>query len=595
MKSQVETNVVIVGGGVAGLFCARELAGHGFRVQLLEGTNRLGGRIETGDMRPGPYRGGAAHKAEFGPMRFELDIQPHFKALLEHFGIHWESFAPPDSPEPPVAYPLLNDERGKAGTSLSALELLKLGVYRLFHQSTSVVEEVKDGKTKARVQLSDEGMKWLASCSDSSGKFDELRQTAMMPGTNQPLHEHGFWNALYTQLSPMAVAKILHFGTFYHLMPDNPNAAEWAIFWLRLFRLGDKPLDTIPGGVDAVVTNLHAELDKLPLVNLELEQKVIDVRPTSSAADSVEVVVAGRPTTLTADHVILALPKQPLLALAGRFAPRIRDDLDAVIAFPLLKVFCVTDTPPWWKEDPPQAQEGAWNAPTREVHYLPAREPDDPDPAPDHTLVLFYTDRPATAYWQPYLTEPDDHQRAEVDQNPELEKAISSILFKMHLHWALRAAGVKGGPFSLTEANGREALRALIEVYQDLLADVDADSPEGRLLAREHPALLGDITRIILQPTEIQEWQRKAIRSYAIRDWSRPPFGAGCHAWAPGARSWEVRERLAGFGFEGQEHTKNLHICGEAYSDYQGFIEGALRSAFDTVGTIVAARDGRGK
>lgn len=582
---------MVVGGGIAGLHCARELAGQGFRVELLEATDRFGGRIETADLEPGPYEGGGAHKAELGPMRFELDIQPLFKALLERFDIEWDDFPAPASPEPPVDYPLNSDERGPEGTDLSALELLKLGVYRMFGQDTRIVEEVDAGERRARVELPPEGQEWLAGLSDEDGTFDELRRNALMPGTRQPLHLHGFWNALYTQLSPMAVAKILHFGTFYHLMPDNPNAAEWAIFWLRLFQLGSKPLSTIPTGVESITAKLVEDLEGSELVTLRLEQNVVEVRPAAGEPDRAEVVVEGRAAPLTAHHVVLALPKEPLLALAGGFPAQIRADLDGVIAFPLLKVFCVTETPEWWRRDPPSAQEGAWSAPTRELHYLPA----DADPAPDHTLVLFYTDRPGTAYWQPYVVEPDFHRRAEINGNDELKETIASILFKLHLEWALRSAGLEGGgTFSLTEPAGRQVLRALAEFFQDLLAGVDEAEPEGRRLAGEHPALVGDVARILFRPGDVQRWQLNAVADYAIRDWSRPPFGAGCHAWAPGARSWEVRERLAGFGFEGHEGVENLHVCGEAYSDYQGFIEGALRSACDAVRKIVAACGERG-
>jgi monoamine oxidase len=77
---------------------------------------------------------------------------------------------------------------------------------------------------------------------------------------------------------------------------------------------------------------------------------------------------------------------------------------------------------------------------------------------------------------------------------------------------------------------------------------------------------------------------------YAIRDWSRSPFGAGCHAWGPGERSWEIRGRLRGFSLSEAGEIPNIHICGEAFSDYQGFIEGALRSASDAVATITAIR-----
>lgn len=151
-------------------------------------------------------------------MRFELEIQPLFAQLLDDYRIVTEPFSAPRSPEPPVEYPLAQDERGADGTPLSSLELLKLGVYRMFDQEPFLAT---DKKGRPTVELSEAGRDWLDSLSDEGGGFDQLRQDAPMPGTAQLLYQHGFWNALYTQLSPMAVAKILHFGTFYHLMPDK--------------------------------------------------------------------------------------------------------------------------------------------------------------------------------------------------------------------------------------------------------------------------------------------------------------------------------------------------------------------------------------
>jgi lysine 2-monooxygenase len=59
-----------------------------------------------------------------------------------------------------------------------------------------------------------------------------------------------------------------------------------------------------------------------------------------------------------------------------------------------------------------------------------------------------------------------------------------------------------------------------------------------------------------------------------LTDWRGLPFGGASHRWAVGARSWEViprmRRPLPGLG---------LHICGEAWSDCQGWVEGGLRSA----------------
>ncbi|MCF6438224.1 FAD-dependent L-amino acid oxidase [Pseudoalteromonas luteoviolacea] len=48
-------------------------------------------------------------------------------------------------------------------------------------------------------------------------------------------------------------------------------------------------------------------------------------------------------------------------------------------------------------------------------------------------------------------------------------------------------------------------------------------------------------------------------------------FGYGVHQWAVGANDKEVMETLS-------EPLPNLYTCGEAFSDYQGWVEGALRS-----------------
>ena len=81
---------------------------------------------------------------------------------------------------------------------------------------------------------------------------------------------------------------------------------------------------------------------------------------------------------------------------------------------------------------------------------------------------------------------------------------------------------------------------------------------------------------------------RAAVSVDAIRDWSKDSYiGAACHAWRHGVKSWEVRERLQAFGLHDAPEVKNVHICGEAYSDYQGFIEGALRSAEAVVKAII--------
>jgi monoamine oxidase len=57
-------------------------------------------------------------------------------------------------------------------------------------------------------------------------------------------------------------------------------------------------------------------------------------------------------------------------------------------------------------------------------------------------------------------------------------------------------------------------------------------------------------------------------------DWRARPFGGASHRWAIGARSWDVVPAL-----RRPDPQLAVHVCGEAWSDGQGWVEGALRSA----------------
>jgi monoamine oxidase len=85
---------------------------------------------------------------------------------------------------------------------------------------------------------------------------------------------------------------------------------------------------------------------------------------------------------------------------------------------------------------------------------------------------------------------------------------------------------------------------------------------------------------------ETTTYVRQSIVTYGIRDWARAPYGAANHGWQPGVRSWKVMESFQAFDFG--SGARNVHIVGEAYSDYQGFIEGSLNSAERALRTIPA-------
>lgn len=74
----VETDVIVLGGGVAGLGAAGELARHGFRVALLEARERLGGRVLT--LRPEDWNA----PVELGPEFIHAGNDALWRLLKRH-------------------------------------------------------------------------------------------------------------------------------------------------------------------------------------------------------------------------------------------------------------------------------------------------------------------------------------------------------------------------------------------------------------------------------------------------------------------------------------------------------------------------------
>jgi len=140
---------------------------------------------------------------------------------------------------------------------------------------------------------------------------------------------------------------------------------------------------------------------------------------------------------------------------------------------------------------------------------------------------MIYSDRPASSFWSNYIK-----------HSPATEGLPSGV------------------QFAPETGNGNDNLRLVHKVLQYL---------EENGVTRK----VGD------------------MEFYGIRDWGREPYRGAAHAWYPERKSSEFLRRLSAFGIGDYDcdhhmspkHERNIHICGEAYSDYQAFIEGALRSS----------------
>ena len=264
-------------------------------------------------------------------------------------------------------------------------------------------------------------------------QYQVIRTRARFVGT--PLHQMGFWNVLGSVLSHMATVKLRDWGSFYHLVGDNPNAAEWIIFWLRAMRSTDS-LVGIRGGMDWIVYKACAHLgfkrdesdtrepsgeDSSPRYHsgightapnqvqaqLCMEMALRRVREVEGEPGSRLTFedAHGQTHVVKAKQVILALPQAPLQSIVfessrdahaqALWNKAFATMLDAVMPIPLLKVFMVVDNPFW--EDNRPANQYAYTVPSREVHYWKSGDKRT-------GLLMLYSDRPSNQFWTDYLT-----------------------------------------------------------------------------------------------------------------------------------------------------------------------------------------------
>ena len=567
-----QVKVAIIGGGIAGLYCGYKLLKEENDFLIAEATSHIGGKIlstrilQNGKIVPDgetvvenaqhdfTYVDAKNKKkipvefcAEFGPMRIELDLQKYLQDLLGKLGLlkDKEKFPPYGSPpsERGPYYMLTGEEFDQS----TPFDLLKLAVIRILgklrRRSKTAKPNAKDyddrnrecldlkvdeliSKLSGAIATRQTGWKDFDEWVETLGERDyqNIRQYGIFgDGKGMPLWKMGFWNLLSEVLSHPAVMKLRDLGTFYHLIPENPNAAEWLIFWLRAFKTSQE-LVGIRGGMQRIT---EAMAKKIGPKRILKNYKLVGIEPNGSRIKLTFDDNNGNPVAeWSAEHVILALPTaamKELVKQSGKtFYQGFDDDLGAVFGFPLLKFF-FTVKKRWWDEDEARTNRYATMIPTRELHYRRSSLTNS-----RKGIIMVYTDRPALTFWSNYIKDgpPSRIQRypeigVPADNRPLINKALTY----------LKEYGVKKEP---------------------------------------------------------------DINFYGIRDWGREPYVGAAHAWFPGQKLKEVLKRLSSFRispgnkrYNPDDDLKNVHVCGEAYSDYQAFIEGALRSSEHVLHTIM--------
>ncbi|MGI4873106.1 MAG: flavin monoamine oxidase family protein [Janthinobacterium lividum] len=531
-----QVDIAIVGAGVSGVYCAWQLKQTypDQRIVVLEGGTAVGGRLLS--VRP---PGIPTMVAELGGMRILPAIQPRISGLVQRLNellppgqqIELYDF-PVDEPQNLAylrgQYLRLADfttQPGKVPYHLSFLE--KGGTPGTI--ITDAIEQLVPGITKAG--LSDEQRRWMTRHATFEG---------------QPIYELGFWNLLLRVISSEAFQLGVNAGGYSSTL-SNWNAAD-AIPWY-LSDFGVKPVykgfcqgfQTVPRTLARLFEQAGGDVRLLTKVEGFTE------RPDQGGFE-LKLTGGGE---LQAGKLILAMPRRALDLLTPHSPPLqgagVQQLIGSVTPRPLFKLF-TTYTSPWWRNAgytnaagqyvPVEAGRTVTDLPVRQTYYWPNTD-GSPAQAGPAMLMASYDDGTSVGYW--------DGLRPRRRQAWQAGQPIATP--EQPFQGADPAAAVAPAATAPAEPASE---------WQQYPAPAE--------MVAEVARQLGVVHGLTYSPK---------VQEAAFRDWGDDPFGGGWNSWNIGVQSWDVKHQMVQPLPGGQP----LYICGEAYSDAQGWVEGALQTA----------------
>ncbi|WP_194866887.1 FAD-dependent L-amino acid oxidase [Pseudoalteromonas sp. PPB1] len=337
-------------------------------------------------------------------------------------------------------------------------------------------------------------------------------------------------------------------GVAYQLLEDFPAGVQFKTFKDGFSTLPNSLVDKI--GTDNI--HLQTSIEEISFVEENNHYELHYLHTDDNGRSH-----KGK---VTAEKVILALPRLALEKLFVRSnafntldkerSEQLWNTLQSTSNQPLLKINLYYDTA-WWGR-------GTTGRPAVEFG------PNFAD-LPTGSVYPFYAvneELVAALMYQERKTEPSQSTQAKLDHisSEKYERPAALTIYCDYLN-----------------INFWSALQNIGETYHhphqdDYVTDVPGDIyPASTAVVEQATRFFKDIfnTHYVPEPilTSARIWQG------GVR-FDVPPsqqFGFGVHQWAVGADDKQVMAELT-------EPLPNLFTCGEAFSDYQGWVEGALRS-----------------
>jgi monoamine oxidase len=377
----------------------------------------------------------------------------------------------------------------------------------------------------------------------------EMTREAFFDGI--PLYQWGFWNLLYRVISSEAYQFSMDAGGYDSTLV-NWNASDAIPWYLSDFGMTPK-YKGFTNGFQQVPIALAELFEKLGgEVRLEHQLHGFDY------ADNQFTLHFKHGETITAGKLILAMPRRAL-DLITPDSPQLKQIqplISSVTPRPLFKLF-TTYANPWWricgftgpdgKFVPVQKGRSVTDLPIRQTYYWPNS---DGTAAVNGRAMLLasYDDGNNIGFWD--------------GLRPQRSKAWK----------AGRSHAEVPDPFIGDDdkiVNGKQ------ETVKSNLNQTWDEYQAPRRMVNEIARQLQQMHGLDYTPL---------VKSAAFRDWGEDPYGGGWNSWNIGVKSWEVRDQIT--------HPiagTHLYICGEAYSDSQGWVEGALQTAEIMLGQLIVS------
>ncbi|MEM7333908.1 MAG: NAD(P)/FAD-dependent oxidoreductase [Chloroflexota bacterium] len=512
-------DVIIIGGGVSGVYSAWRLLSEkkAKKVAIFEADNHIGGRLLSVTPPNIPFM-----TAELGGMRILPAVQPRIQKLID--ALNKDTTHPDDYIETfpfPVDQP--NNISYLRGTYLRLSDFQSdpdKVPYRLTFQEF--------GKTAGQLVINaiEQVIPGITNKNRTEQERREMAHQAKFDGL--PLYRQGFWQVLMRVMSGEAYQLAKAAGG-YQTTINNWNAAD-AIPWF-LSDFGVAPeyhgfkegFQQIPLTLAERVKELGGEIFlNSRVIGFDQKERQIEINLHDGTVHRAGALILAMPRR----SLDLLSPGSPLLC-----QPHVKRLISSVTPRPLFKLF-TTYMEPWWIPAGVTEGRSTTDLPIRQTYYWPKVDGEAPTSG-RAMLMASYDDGLNVGFWDGFR----------LKHGIFWEDEVQAIVDKPDDTFWFEGTVAETGD-SYPKWHQYRAPEEMVEEIQRQLADVHG---------------LKHVPSVI---------------DASYKDWGDDPFGGGWNAWNIGVKSWEVKREIIN-----PDPDAPVYICGEAYSDAQGWVEGALQTA----------------